>query len=158
MAKANTIGMSLKKEKTIRGYVVKKEPLGTFLRAIEIIQNSPNDFMEAIFPGKSLKEVLGTLKVVDDNTLLAIMGGALGTAPAMIIKLFAELSGIPEERLLEDPEIGPDGFIELLKAWIEINGIAVFTQGAKELGKLLKPAFVSSPKQNTGSKGSSPQP
>ncbi len=158
MAKANTIGMSLKKEKTIRGYVIKKEPLGTFLRAIEIIQNSPNDFLEALFPGKSLKEVLGTLKVVDDNTLLAIMGGALGTAPSMIIKIFAELSGIPEERLLEDPEIGPDGLMELLKAWIDINGITVFTQGVKEVGKLLKPAFVRSPKQNTGSKGSSPQP
>lgn len=155
---AKTIAMSAKTEVKVRNYIIKRMPLGQFLRGLEIIKGAPTEFMEAIFPGKEINEVIQLLKGINSDLLSSLIVQALGVVPNLAIKLFAELSGIEEDKLLNDPNIGLDGLMELINAWIEINGIAVFTKGAKELIATAKAVLGSSQKQNTGSKDLSPQP
>lgn len=98
-------------------------PLGAFLRALERIQSAPAAILSACFPGKSIDEILSALKALDDDLLAAALTAGLTTAAPMLIGLLSELSGVPEDTLMDDPAFGPDGIVELVEAVWEINNL-----------------------------------
>ena len=107
----------------VRGYEVKKMPLGAFLKALERIQHAPTAILSACFPGRTLDEILTALKNLDESLLAAALTTGLSTAAPMLLGLLSELSGVPEDVLLNDPAFGPDGIVELVKTVWEINNL-----------------------------------
>ena len=137
--KTNSISTSIPKEKTVRGYTIKRMPLGQFLKATQLLQDLPTTIMQALFPDADASEVLNQLKDITRETLIALFVRALSTLPEHVLSLFAELSGIPSDQLNDDPNIGLDGLIELADAWVEVNGIENFIKAAGALvGKVRK--------------------
>ena len=114
MPTKNTASLSLPRSTMVRGYEIKRLALGGYLRAVELLQEFPTDLMEACFPGDGLKEILEKLKRFDAALLESVMGGALAAAPALVIKITAELTGIEEQALLGNPDVGLDGLVEIL--------------------------------------------
>jgi len=151
MLKKNTAALSLPKSKTVRGYEIKRLALGGYIRAFELLQEFPTDLMEACFPGDGLRGILERLKRFDAALLESIMGGALAAAPALIIKITAELTGIDEQELRDNPDVGPVGLVEILTVWAEVNSIADFMPAVRKLIGKMRAAVGSSQKPSTGS-------
>ncbi len=129
----NTIRLSLPSTRKVRGYTIRRMPLGAFLGALETIQDIPGELMLRLFPGKNLPDILSALKSCDSSALSELLLRLLTVAPALLIELVAELTGIEEEVLRDDPALGVDGFAELIAAWVEVNGIENFIKTARTL-------------------------
>ncbi|MEG2207877.1 MAG: hypothetical protein RSC91_10795 [Clostridia bacterium] len=122
-----SIRLSLPAVRKVRGYLVERAPLGAFFNALEHLQDFPGELMEALFPGQTLVEVLGTLKQCDGDMLSGLLVRVATVAPRMAVTLVSELTGIDEERLLNDPAIGVAGLAEIIAVWVEVNEIENFT-------------------------------
>lgn len=118
--------LSLDTGKLVRGYEVRRLPIGGYLRALERLREAPEQLMEACFPGRDAAAVLGALAGADKGALVQVALRVLEVAPAFAVGLIAQVCGIPEERLLNDPGIGLDGLMEIIEAWAEVNGTANF--------------------------------
>jgi len=153
MPTKNTATLSLPKTKTVRGYEIKRLALGGYLQAIDLIQEFPTQLMNACFPGDDLHAIIEKLKRMDAGLLEAVLGGALLTAPKMVIRLAAGLTGIDEQQLLDDPEIGLDGLVEMLIAWVEVNRLGDFLPAVRKLIAKMRAAVGNSPQPTTGSNG-----
>lgn len=129
----NTIRLSLPSTRRVRGYTVRRMPLGAFLSALETIQDIPGELMRRLFPDKDLADILPELKSCDSSALSELLLRLLTVAPALLIELVAELTGIQQDALRDDPELGVDGFAELICAWVEVNGIENFIRTARTL-------------------------
>jgi len=150
MSTKNTASLSLPKSKTVRGYEIKRLPLGGYLQAVEALQALPGDLLTVCFPGKDLGGILGELKELDAATLQAMIGNALLAAPTHVVAFIAKLVGIDEQIMLDDPGIGLDGAVEMLNAWVEVNNIEDFIDAARKLFGSIRAAAGSSQKPNTG--------
>ena len=51
--------------------------------------------------------------------------------PAEAVRLVSLLTGVPQDRLLDDPQIGLDGMAQMLEVFWRINGLGNFTQAAR---------------------------
>ncbi len=148
-----TAALSLPKTRTVRGYEIKRLPIGGYLQAIEALQDLPGDLLTACFPGQDLGAVLGQLKTVNETQLQSVIGSALLAAPKYVIRFVARLIDIGEERLLNDADIGLDGLLEILNAWTEVNRLEDFLPAVRNLISRIRTATGSAPKPSTGSKG-----
>ena len=126
LKKKSSTALSLPGIKKIRGYTIKKMPLGDFLKATQTLQDFPRELMAAIFPGESPDDIFAALKAVDKETAMQLIVRAFLAIPERMVGLFAELSGLNRDTLLNDKKLGPDGFMELVTAWVEVNGIENF--------------------------------
>ena len=151
MPTKNTAALSLPKTKTVRGCEIKRLPLGGYLQAVELLRGAAGDLLEACFPGRSLDQVLAGFRSVDTATVAAMLGDALAAAPKHVIHVAAELTGIDEQRLLEDPDIGLDGLVEILTAWVEVNRLGDFPVAVRALIAKVRTAPGNSLPPNTGS-------
>ncbi len=151
MATKNTVKLSLPATVTVRGYEIKRMPLGKMLAAIEALRELPGDLMALCFPNMNGAQILAQLKGFSSDMMTAILGNALTAAPAHVVRVFAMLSGIPEDQLLEDEAVGLDGLMELIDAWIEVNGIENFFKAVRPLVEKIKAAAGSFHQQKTGS-------
>ena len=131
--KKDSISASLPTSKTVRGYEIKKMPLGAFLQASKTLQTLPEELMQAIYPGMGVEEIFKELGSLTKDTLITLIARAVVTLPEKVIHLFAELSRMDEDELVNDPNVGLDGLVELIDAWIEVNGIGNFTSALKLL-------------------------
>ena len=147
MAKSST-QLSVQTEKLVRGYAVKRLPLGEYLKAVDALRETPQTMMDALFPGMEPMDVLGALRKLDKNALSGLMLRALGVIPAEAVKLLSTLTGVPEDALLSDPAIGLDGAAEMLEAFWELNGIENFIRAAEQMA-----AKVKQLRARAGSKG-----
>lgn len=118
--------LSLEAGRTVRGVDVRRLPIGGYLRALGMLEEAPRQLMRACFPGLEPEAVLRALRNADRALLVQMALRALEVAPAFVVRLFAEVSGIAEARLLEDADIGLDGLLELMEAWAEVNGLGNF--------------------------------
>ena len=91
--------------------------------------------------------MLETLKHISSDTLLALVARALTVVPDRALALVAKLTGIPLNRLNNDANIGLDGLMEIVTAWMELNGIENFMRAARQLMDKAKASAAS-----TGSK------
>jgi hypothetical protein len=128
-------------------------PLGAFLEATEKLQNLPGELLSVCFPGQPPAAVLEQLANLDETTLQSMISNALVAAPKHVVPVVAELSGIPEEKLIGDPDIGLDGLAEIVDAWIEVNGIVNFIGAARTITGKVKAAVANYRQPGNGSNG-----
>ena len=133
MTKQDSIDLSLSRSVTVRGYEIKRAALGAYLQALKQLQSFPKDVTAALFPGQNADQVLETLKHISSDTLLALVARALTVVPDRALALVAKLTGIPLNRLNNDANIGLDGLMEIVTAWMELNGIENFMRAARQL-------------------------
>jgi len=151
MPMENTAALSLPKTRTVRGCTIRRLALGGYLQAIGTLQGFPSELLAACFPGEDLYGILDKLKRFDAGLLQTILAGALAAVPGHLVRLAAGLTGIEEEKLLNDPGIGPVGLAEILTAWVEVNGLDGFMPAVRGLAKGMRTAPGSSRKPGTGS-------
>ncbi len=130
--------LSLPKERMVRGYAVRRLPLGEFLRAAHALETLPDDVLKAAYPDKTAQEALQALRALTPETALPVLGRAIAGASGALLGAASCLTGIPEERLLTDPDLGADGLMEALLAAWEVNDLGNFTQAVRRLAARLK--------------------
>ena len=84
-------------------------------------------------------EVIEAFKKADSAFLTNTVLNALGVAAPQVIALTARLSGIPEEQLQEDPDIGPSGIVEIIRTVWEINDLKNVVAALGQAKKALAP-------------------
>lgn len=150
--KKNTVAMSLQSGKTVRGYEIKRQPLGKFVEAMGKFENAPLQILQAVFPNFGTAEILAELQDFNGDKLLELMGRAFMTIPEVALGLFCEMAELDKDKIWNDTELGLDGLLELFEAWVEVNGIINFMKGAQAVAIKLQAARRSLT-QNTGYKG-----
>lgn len=118
--------------RVVCGYEVRKMPIGRYLEAIEEFAAFPGELVDACFPDMEFREIVERLTAFDDELLGECIVAAFGSAPKHIVGFAARLTGIPHERLMNDPQIGLDGFAEIVNAFIEVNNLGKFVSGIKQ--------------------------
>ena len=144
-----TATVSLGKTAVVRGYTIRRLPLGRYLEMTEMLRDMPERVIQACFPGQSAMQVLGQLKRIDAAMLSDILMRVMTAAPAEAVRLLAYCTGIDEKTLLEDENIGLDGAAEMIEACYEINQLGNFTQAAVRLAAKAKESMI----RADGSKG-----
>lgn len=127
----NSIDLSLPKERTVRGYTIKRMPIGAYLKALQTLQDFPRDVAAKLLPSGNVLALLEQLKKIDRATLADLAIKALTIVPEQCMGLVCQLTGIPKAKLLTDADIGMDGLAEIVDAWLEINGAENFLRAAK---------------------------
>jgi hypothetical protein len=115
----DSIAKSIEMAKTVRGVEVRRAAFGQYLKIIDRLRKTPGE----------LKEILRVPMAT--ATLPQTIDALLGIAPELFLDEFAQLSGVPRERLENDPEIGLDGLYEIVRAWVEINNIKDFINAVR---------------------------
>lgn len=139
-----SVQLSVEKGKIVRGYEVKRLPLGDYLRALDAVKKMPERVLAACFPEMEPDAVLQALKKIDKAMLNVLFMRMMEVVPGEAIALLSVLTGVPEEALRSDPAIGLDGAAEMLEAFMEINGIENFMHAAERIAakvKQMKPGF-----------------
>lgn len=113
---------SLPAGKLVRGHTIPRLPVGSYMEAVQALKNLPVDLISACFPGKTLSEALGELKSLDEQALMRLVVNIAGSGVPYVLGIIAQFSGIAEKDLLEDPDIGLDGLVEIVQAIWEVNG------------------------------------
>ena len=124
---------SLPRGKRVRGYLVRRLPLGALITALETLQAVPKELCEALFPSLGWERAMLRLKRCDRATLTELLPRLIAVAPRSLVRLTAALIETDEGRLLEDPLLGADGLCELLLAWLDVNGAENFSKAAGRL-------------------------
>lgn len=150
MTSKNSAALSLPKSRTVRGYEIRKMPIGAFLEACSLLEELPGTALRLLFPEKKEGDILTELAGLDKDKLQELFLRALAVLPGEMVRLFAKLSGVEEQALLEDARIGLDGLGEMAEAWLEVNGIENFI---KTMGALGKRAQALMGGASTGSRG-----
>jgi len=126
MPKINSFDLSMPQSRTVRGYEIKRMPLGAFLQAVKMVEDFPPQMLEKVFPQMSLPEILLTMKSGDAGIRRQAFLRALMTVPGHAVTLITQLTMIPEDELKGDANIGLDGLAEIADAWYEVNRIESF--------------------------------
>lgn len=142
----NSIETSIPKARKVRGYTIDRMPIGRFLQATQTLQDLPTDVLKRLFPEADGVDLLRELAGMTRESFQALVMRAVAVLPAYAVRLFAELSGIGEDKLLTDPHVGLDGLAEMAMAWVDVNGIENFTRAAGALADKVR-------RIRTGSKG-----
>jgi hypothetical protein len=150
---SKTAQMSIPKPRTVCGYEIRKMPLGAYLTAMEQLQDLPGDLLGICFPGLPPADILAQLAQFDAGMLQGVVSNVLIAAPKHAITVIAQLTGIPEDKLLSDPNIGLDGLAEIVDTWIEVNGLANFITAARTIAGKVKAAIVNYRQPAIGSNG-----
>lgn len=147
MTGKSSTALSVKYSEIVRGYEIKRLPLGEYLRVMEALREAPSVVMKVCFPEMDAMQMLDRLKNIDAQGLTEIALRAMDAVPDEAIRLISLMTGIPAEALYADPAIGLDGAAEILEAVWRINGIGNFTRAAGRLA-----ARMQALTQNTGSR------
>ncbi len=126
----DSIDLSLPRSVTVRGCEIRRMPLGKYLQAIRLLETFPRETAEKLTPDGDLTGMLEALKALDRAALIDLAVKALAVVPAQAVALIAALTDIPQERLLGDEAIGADGLMEILDAWLTLNGTENFLLAA----------------------------
>lgn len=130
---SKTVELTLPKKRVVRGYTVRKMNLGEQIQALAVLEELPNEVMKTCFPGQGPSAVLLGLQGFTADSIVNLFMGLMKVVPEQAVKFFAQLSGIDEKVLLEDTNIGLDGFVELLASWLEVNDIENFINAVRGL-------------------------
>lgn len=144
----NSIDVSLPQSKMVRGYEIKRMPIGAYLQAMQTLNDTPRELIEALYPGEGVDGFLRKMRNMDKDALYALIMKASCVLPERVIGIFSQVSGIGADKLIGDPKLGLDGLMELVLAWAEVNGIENFTSGVRQLMEKIR-ALTG----RTGSKG-----
>lgn len=129
---------SLPLQRTVCGFTIKKMPVGAYLTAVERLKLFPTELINAIFPGMDVGQILQWFKQMDEARISHLLGTILTTVPELGIALLADLTGIPQNQLLEDENIGLMGLMQIVKTFVEVNELESFFTQTRELITKLK--------------------
>ncbi|MBP3649819.1 MAG: hypothetical protein J6K73_08560 [Clostridia bacterium] len=129
----DAVTLSLPREKTIRGYTIRRMPIGQFLTALQTLRELPGDVLDTLLPGLTPQTMLSRVKELTTEEMKQMAVRLLTVLPGYGISLLARLMGVEEGDLLRDEMIGLDGLMEMLEAWMELNGIENFIKAAGAL-------------------------
>ncbi len=146
----DTATFSLPREKIIRGYPIRRMPIGQFLVALETLRELPGELLDTLLPGLTPGTLSARLKTLTADELKEMAIRLVTVLPGYGVRLLSQLMGIEEQALLGDEKIGLDGLGEMLTGWMEVNGIENFIKAAGALREKVHSAI--SP---IGCKGSS---
>ena len=96
--------------------------------------------MRACFPGEDASQVLTRLSHIGPDGLTKLLERAMAVVPGEAVRLLSLLTGVSQEALLRDPDIGLDGLAEMLEAFWRLNGLENFTKAALRAAAALKSA------------------
>lgn len=133
MREKSSAALSVKMSETVRGYEVKRLPLGEYLRAMEALRDMPQTVMRVCFPEMDGAQMLQSLTRIDAKELAQLVLRAMDVVPDEAIRLLSILTGVPEDAIFADPAIGLDGAAELAEAFWRLNGMENFTAAAARL-------------------------
>lgn len=136
-----SIRASLPQVRRVRGYAIKRLPLGGYLQAIESVKDAPRELLQTLFPGQSAAEILDGLRTIRPDGVHQLIAKAMTVAPGILLRLLSALTDIPEDRLRDDPDIGLDGLAEILQAFLEVNQVANFIQALGSQGQQLRSLY-----------------
>ncbi|MEG2531356.1 MAG: hypothetical protein RSA59_05910 [Raoultibacter sp.] len=126
--------LSLPAQIRVRGYEIKRMPIGRFLAALQLLQDIPDVLMQAIFPDGDMEKALAQLKQLNGIEMLkTLFLRVIVALPEQVLPIVAQLLDVPTEDILDDPAIGLDGIAEMIGAWAEVNGIENFMKAANAL-------------------------
>lgn len=129
----------------IRGYEIRRMPIGAYIEALELIERLPGEMLEECFPGLNLQQIGALMTNNSRDAMQVLLVGLLEKAPNYMLDVLSALLGIDREALEQDAAIGLDGLMEMIEAWLEINGIANFWKAVKlmlgRLGKAARPGM-----------------
>ena len=148
MLKRNSARLSTLQAEMVRGYEVRRLPLGAYLQAADALSEMPQTLLKACFPGKTMAQALAQLQAADNGEIVELISRALKAAPFEAVHVLSLLTGVPQDALLGDPAIGLDGAAEMAEAFWRLNGIENFMQAAGRLA-----AYLHNPGTRTGSSG-----
>ena len=137
------LNKSLPQSRKVRGYTLTRLPLEGYLNAIDRLQNIPGGLMEACFPGKDIVDILDELKTLNQEKLTRLIGSLFTAVPVYAVRLIAELTGIEEQELLQDRNIGLDGLAEIVETFWELNGLSNFMMAVRRMSRPLKESIGS---------------
>lgn len=129
----SAVTLSLPREKQVRGYTIRRMPIGQFLMALQTLQQLPGETLELLLPGLTPGSLLSRFKMLTAQELKEMAVRLLTVLPGYGISLLARLMGVEESRLLQDEAVGLDGLMEMLECWMELNGIENFIRAAGAL-------------------------
>ena len=69
MASKNSATLSLPKSRTVRGYEIRKMPIGAFLEACSLLEELPGTALRLLFPEKKEGDILAELAGLDKDKL-----------------------------------------------------------------------------------------
>jgi len=134
----NSVQRSLKRSETVRGYTVRRLPLGEYLAALDALSDLPETVVEALFEEEDVAQALARLRHMDTSGVVRLMLRLLTVAPQEAVRVLALLTGVPQEALLTDPTIGLDGAAEMLEAFLRLNGLENFTRAVGRVAAQVK--------------------
>ena len=138
MMMKNSAALSLPAGETVRGYEIRRLPLGEYLRMIEVLRQITGALAASLFPGMDIVQTLASLKNMDVGMLSDLMVRAMDAIPAEAVKLLSVMTGVSCQQLLDDPAIGLDGALEMLEAFWRLNGVGHFMQAAGRMAAQIK--------------------
>lgn len=144
----NSIHLSIPQSRTVRGYEIRRLPLGKYLQMIDALSGLPQELMRAAYPGKTEMQALAELKILTANDIPALFLRLMTAMPVRAMQLLSLATGIDEETLKSDERIGLDGAAEMVEAVIEVNGLTNFLQAARAITAQVRAAI-----QRDGSNG-----
>ena len=144
----NSIHLSIPQSRTVRGYEIRRLPLGKYLQMIDALSELPQELMRAAYPGKTEMQALAELKILTANDIPALFLRLMTAMPVRAMQLLSLATGIDEETLESDERIGLDGAAEMVEAVIEVNGLTNFLQAARAITAQVRAAI-----QRDGSNG-----
>ena len=145
-----TTQLSTPKEKRVRGYTIRKLPIGAYVAAISAIEDMPKEIIKACF-GEDV-DMLSELTKLDSDKLITLFVRGMKVVPSYMLDLIAMLTELDREAIENDRNLGLDGLMELVAAWLEVNDFENFMQAVRALSQKMTTAN-SSPKQSGGFSG-----
>ena len=138
MTKKNSVELSLRRSETVRGYEIRRLPLGEYLAVAQMLRDLPQKLLAACFPEGTLSDALGALRTADAEKLLGLLANAMQVMPQETLRLVSGLTGVPDTALLSDPDIGLDGAAEMLLAFWRLNNMENFIRAAAQMAAGVK--------------------
>ena len=138
----DAVSLSLPREKTIRGYSIRRMPIGQFLTALQTLRELPGEVLDTLLPGLTPKTMLSRIKGLTVEEMKEMAVRLVTVLPGYGVSLLARLMGVEEGDLLRDEMIGLDGLMEMLEAWLELNGIENFMKAAGALQVKVRKAII----------------
>lgn len=138
----STVALSAPQSRMIRGYEMRRLPLGAFLQALDALEQLPGALVSACFPGMSASQAWEKIKKLDADSLAEAMLRMAAAAPREAVRLICAVTDAKEEELLSDPAVGLDGLAEMLLALWELNRLENFLRAVRLLVKQAKAAVT----------------
>ena len=101
----DAVSLSLPREKTIRGYSIRRMPIGQFLTALQTLRELPGEVLDTLLPGLTPKTMLSRIKGLTVEEMKEMAVRLVTVLPGYGISLLARLMGVEEGDLLRDEMI-----------------------------------------------------